>query len=165
MQQNEFKPEQYSNNELEDIARNANSSVILRKISEYIKEKIGRVTGGLILYKMSCNPATDTKLFNDLYRYDHRVSSGIFMNFTSSVSTDLLMEMFWECTVIDRNFEINRLVQFNREEIYQRLLNNSKITPVILTEMLKYFYYRKIDINKKLVKKAEDMMKSLKNFS
>lgn len=165
MQQNEFKPEQYSKNELQNIAIAANSSIILRKIFEHVKEKLGRVTGYLILHSMSHNAVADTKLLDDLYRYDHRVSSGIFMNFTSNVSTDLLMEMFWECEVINRNFEINRLLQFNREEIYQRLLNNIEITPVILAEMLKYFYYSKIDINEKLVKKAEDMMKSLKNFS
>lgn len=165
LQQSEFKPEQYSENELQNIAIEANSSVILRKIFEHVKEKLGRVTGYLILHNMSHNAAADTKLLDDLYRYDHRVSTAIFMNFTSSVSTNLLMKMFYECEEIDRNFHINHLLQFNREEIYQSLLDYSEITPTILAKMLDYFYYSKIDINEKLLKKAEDIMKSFKDFS
>ena len=116
-----FEPEIYSDGELQEIARVANCNKILEMIFEYVKCNLGRTTGYPILCCMARNSVASADLLNALYRYDNRLSAQIFLNDNSQVSTDLLMQMFYDCEEKLKELHMLQLLQFNREVIDQQL--------------------------------------------
>ena len=118
-----FDPKLYSNGELQEIARVANSNKILEIIFDYIYYNVGIVEGYLILCCIASNNVTTQELFDKLYAFDKRLSSQIFGNIGCQASTELLMKMFYECDDNLRRLHIFHLVQFNRIEIDKQLKN------------------------------------------
>lgn len=118
-----FNPKMYSNGELQEIARIANSNKILEMIFDYVYHNVGIVEGYYILCCIASNNVTSQGLFDKLYAFDKRLSSQIFRNIGCKASTDLLMKMFYECDNNLRRLDILHLLQFNRAEIDRQLKN------------------------------------------
>lgn len=116
-----FEPKRYSNGELQEIARVANSNKILEMIFDYVYHNVGRVEGYFILCCMANNKVASKELFDKLYVFDKRLSAQIFLNIGCQASTELLMKMFYECDDILKELHIMQLVQFNRAEIDKQL--------------------------------------------
>lgn len=116
-----FKPEMYSVDELQEIARVANSSGMLEIIFNYTYSNIGRLKGYGIMCCMARNKVASKKLLDKCYAFDNRVASQIFCNIGCQASTELLMKMFYECDDNCKQLHISHLEQFNRPEIDKQL--------------------------------------------
>lgn len=116
-----FNPKMYSNNEVQEIARVANSNKILEIIFNYVYHNVGRVEGYYILCCIASNTMTSEELLNKLYVFDKRLSSQIFLNIGCQASNELLMKMFYECDDNCKQLHISHLAQFNRPEIDKQL--------------------------------------------
>lgn len=116
-----FKPEMYSVDELQEIARVANSSEMLEIIFYYTYRNIGKLKGYGIMCCMARNKIASKELLDKLYAFDNRVASQIFCNIGCQASTELLMKMFYECDDNCKQLHISHLAQFNRPEIDKQL--------------------------------------------
>ena len=116
-----FKPQMYTNGEFQEIARFANSSKLLEIIFQYVKYNIGKVYGYGILCCMASNPVAKSELLDELYLFDQRLSHQIFSNVEGKASTELLIQMFYECEEELKGLHLFHLVQFNRKEIDEQL--------------------------------------------
>lgn len=116
-----FNPRMYSNGELQEIARVANSNKILEMIFEHVKCNVGEVIGYPILCCMAKNVVASAELLNELYLFDQRLSAQIFRNVGCKASTELLMKMFYECDDGLKELHMFQLVQFNRIEVNEQL--------------------------------------------
>ena len=116
-----FNPKMYTNGELQEIARFANSSQILEIIFQYVKYNIGKVCGYGILCCMARNPVAKSELLDELYLFDQRLAYQIFNNHEGKASTELLIQMFNECEENLRGLHLVQLVQFDRKEINEQL--------------------------------------------
>ena len=124
-----FIPKMYTNRELQQIARVANSSNLLEMIYDYVYSNIGMVEGYPIMGSIATNKVTSKELFDKLYVFDKRLSSQIFLNSGCQASTELLMKMFYECDDLLKELHIFHLVCFNRTDI------NNHLTTYLLQQL------------------------------
>ena len=118
----------YTNGELQEIARFANSSQILEIIFQYVKYNIGKVCGYGILCCMARNPVAKSELLDELYLFDQRLAYQIFNNHEGKASTELLIQMFNECEENLRGLHLVQLVQFDRKEINELIYPKLPLT-------------------------------------
>ena len=116
-----FDSQMYSNGELQEMARVANSNKILEMIFKYVKCNVGKVVGYPILCCVAKNAVASEELLNELYSFDKRLSAQIFLNSNSKASTELLMKMFYQCDTELKQLHLLQLIQFNRTEINEQL--------------------------------------------
>lgn len=160
----EFNPAMYTWYELETIAQNANSNIILRKIQQYIKTQIGYIEGYNILRRIVANPITEGDILDELHKNISEIDCQIIKNCNCNASTELLMEIFFSANNTEKRCYINYLLQFQRVELNESIVKWDSVTPGILSKILTYSYKHNT-LSEEIFNLAEEKMLKMNNYA